>query len=121
MPLPSLTEYRLSYPLGMSSTVAFSSNFRSIFDTALSDYTKQTGIDLITHPCAQTLQYCDSADEILELFREKANQHQGYRDGNKKLINYLRPVVQVLHTVAGEYDEATSLVSLAIVSSYLIA
>jgi hypothetical protein len=96
----------------MSST-ATSSNFQSIFDAALADYAKQTGIDLATHPFAQTLQTCNSVDAILALLQEKASQFQEYRDGNRKLINSLKPVVGVLHTVASILGEAAILVSLA--------
>jgi hypothetical protein len=79
----------------------------------LSDYAKQTGIDLASHPSAQSLQSCTSADAILDLLQDKAKQFQAYRDGNRKLINCLKPVVQVLHTVSGILGEATAMVSLA--------
>jgi len=96
----------------MSSTANSSSNFQSILDAALSDYAKQTGIDLATHPSAQTLQNCNSADAILDLFGDKAKQFQAYRDGNLKLINCLKPVVQVLLAVSGILGEAAAMVSL---------
>jgi hypothetical protein len=96
----------------MSSTASPSSNFQSILDAALSDYAKQTGIDLATHPSAQTLQSCNSADAILDLLGDKANQFQAYRDGNRKLINSLRPVVHVLHAVSAILGEAAAMVSL---------
>jgi hypothetical protein len=95
----------------MSSTTTSSSNFQSIFDAALSDYAKQTGIDLASHPSANTLQNCNSADAILDILQSKANQFQAYRDGNRKLINCLKPVVQVLHAVSGILGEAATLVS----------
>ena len=98
--------------LPMASTANTSSNFESILDTALSDYTNQTGIDLATHPSAQTLQNCNSADAILELLGDKARQFQAYRDGNRKLINCLKPVVQILHAVSSILDGATAMVSL---------
>jgi hypothetical protein len=98
-----------------------SSNFQSIFDVALSDYAKQTSIDLPTHPFTQSLQNCDSPDRILNLFENKAKEFQAYRDGNRKLINCLKPVVQVLHTVSGILGEASSMVRpTETVSSYLI-
>jgi hypothetical protein len=97
----------------MSSTPTSVSNFQSIFDAALSDYAKRTKIDLATHPFAQTLQACEDADAVLTLFQEKANQFQAYRDGNRKLIDCLKPVVQFLHTVAGILGEAATLVRLA--------
>ena len=97
----------------MSLTANSSSNFQSILNAALSDYTKQTGIDLATHPSAQTLQNCNSADAILGLLEDKAKQFQAYRDGNRKLINCLKPVVQVLHAVSSILGEATAMVSVA--------
>ena len=95
----------------MSSTPSSSSNFRSLFDTALSDYAKQTTIDLPTHPFAQSLQNCDSPERILDLLSDKANQFQAYRDGNRKLVDCLKPVVRVLHTVSGILGEASIMVS----------
>ena len=105
----------------MSSATNSSSNFQTIFDVALSDYAKQTDTDLATHPFSQTLQNCDSADKILDLLQDKANQFQAYRDGNRKLINHLKPVVQVLHTVSGILGEAATLVRAANRLACLIA
>jgi len=97
----------------MSSSTT-SSNFQLIFDAALSDYTKQTNIDLVTHPSAQTLQNCRSVDAIFDLLQDRAKQFQAYRDGNRKLIDCLKPVVQVLYTVSGILNEAVTSVSTAI-------
>ena len=88
-----------------------SSSFQSIFDAALSDYAKQTGIDLATCPFAQTLQNCHSADAILDLLQDKAKEFRTFRDGNRKLINCLKPVVQILYTVSAVLAEATAPVS----------
>jgi hypothetical protein len=73
-----LTSHRPSSHLAMTSTVSSSSNFQSIFDAALSEYTKQTGIDLAVHPSAQTLQNSRSAEAILALLEDKAKQFQAY-------------------------------------------
>ena len=96
----------------MSSTANPSSNSQSILDAALSDYAKQTGIDLTTHPSARILQNCNSADAIFDLLGDKAKQFQAYRDGNRKLINCLKPVVQVLHAISAILGEAAAMVSL---------
>jgi hypothetical protein len=95
----------------MSSTMTASSSFQPIFGAALSDYAKKTGIDLATYPFAQTLQNCQSADAILSLLQDKAEHFRAYRDGNRKLINCLKPVVQILHTVSAVLAEATAPVS----------
>ena len=96
----------------MASSVNSPFNLQSILNAALTDYAKQTGIDLATHPFAQTLQTCNSADVILELLGDKAKQFQAYRDGNRRLINCLKPVVQVLHACSSILDGATAMVSL---------
>jgi hypothetical protein len=95
----------------MSSIPTPSSSFQPIFSAALSEYAKQTGIDLATCPFAQTLQNCRSADNILDLLQDKAEQFHAYRNGNRKLISCLKPVVQVLHSFSGFLAEAASLVS----------
>jgi hypothetical protein len=95
----------------MSSTPISSTSLQPIFDTALSDYAKKTGIDLATHPFAQTLQNCQSADAILDLLRDRARQFSTYRDGNRKFIDCLKPVVQILHSFSGLLAGATALVS----------
>ena len=96
-----------------------SPNFRLILD-ALDDYAKQTGIDLTKNPFADKLQGCNSPDSILALLQDKANAFKDFRDGNRKLINWLSPVVQVLHAFSGILGEAVSLVSPGIDLSYLI-
>jgi fungal STAND N-terminal Goodbye domain len=91
-------------------TTASTSNFRLILD-ALDDYTKQTGIDLTKSPFAESLQNCDSPDSVLQLLQDRAQAFKDYRDGNHKLINWLGPVVQVLHGFTGILSEAAGLVS----------
>ena len=95
----------------MSLTSTLPSDFQSIFDTALYNYTKQTGINLATYPYARDLQHCQSADDLFNVLQDKAKQFQAYRDGNRKLVNCLKPVVQILHTVSGILGDAAALVS----------
>ena len=90
----------------MSSIVTPSSNFKVIFDLALANYCEHTGIDLSQYPpeLAEKLQNRQSPDAILELLQEKVNEFKDFRNGNHKLINCLRPVVQVLHEFSGVLD-----------------
>lgn len=83
----------------MSSTVI--TNFQFIFDAALAEYREHTGVDLSQYPFAEKLQSCQSADDILELLQDKAKKFNDYRNGDRKLINCLEPVVQVLHAYSG--------------------
>lgn len=93
----------------MSSTVIPSSNFKVIFDAALASYREHTGVDLSQYPFAEKLQSCQSADAILELLQEKVKEFKDFRNGNHKLINCLRPVVQVLHTFSGVLNDVARL------------
>ena len=87
-----------------SSTTIPSSNFKVIFDVALANYREHTGVDLSQYPLAEKLQNCQSPDAILEILQEKAKEFEEFRNGNHKLINCLRPVVQVLHVFSGVLD-----------------
>jgi hypothetical protein len=95
----------------MSSTTISSSNYCYLINKALTDYVDHTGIDLKENPFAEKLQSCDSANAIFDLLQEKAKAFKEYRDGNRKLIDWLSPVVQVLHTFSGIIGEVTALVS----------
>ncbi|KAI9455686.1 hypothetical protein BJY52DRAFT_1213204, partial [Lactarius psammicola] len=75
-------------------------SLQPILDAALANYTKQIGIDLTTHPLAESVRSCDSPDDVLKLLEDKANQFKDFRDGNRKLLTWLSPVVQVVHTLS---------------------
>src|SRR5882757_4714512 len=79
-----------------SSTMIPSSNFEVIFDAALANHRELTGVDLSQYPFSEKLQNCQTADAILELLQEKVKEFKEFRNGNHKLINCIRPLVQVL-------------------------
>lgn len=87
------------------------SRFEFILNNALQEYTKETGVDLTKYEFANQLERCSSPDEVLIVLREKAKKFKDYRDGNRKLINWVTPVVQVVHVFAAFLGEATSIVS----------
>ena len=83
-------------------------SFQAILDKALADYREQIGVELDKHPFANELRGRDSPDSVLKLLEDKAKAFKAYRDGNRKLINMLRPVVQVIHTLSGVVGDAAS-------------
>lgn len=87
------------------------SNFRLIID-AFDDYARQVGLDLAKNPLADALRGCDSPNAVLDLLQDKAHAFKDYRDGDRTLINWLKPVVQVVHGFSGVLGPAISLVSL---------
>jgi hypothetical protein len=85
-------------------------SFQPILDAALADYAKQVGVDLADHPLGGSLRSCGSPDDVLKLLEDKANQFEDFRNGNRKLLNSLSPVVQVLHTLSGVLGASMTLV-----------
>jgi|ERR1700744_1704717 hypothetical protein len=83
-------------------------SFQEILDKALDDYREQIGVELDKHPISDKLRGRCSPDDILKLLEAKANTFKAYRDGNHKLINWLGPVVQVVHTLSGVIGQAVS-------------
>jgi hypothetical protein len=85
-------------------------NFKLIID-AFDDYAKQVGEDLTKNPLADALRACDSPTAVLELLQDKAYAFKDYRDGDHKLISWLKPVVQVVQGFSGILGDAISFVS----------
>ena len=93
-------------------TTSSLSNFQSIINAALADYTKQTGIDLTKGPFAEKIELSNSPEAILELLQEREKTFKEYRQGNRRLISCISPAVKVLHAFSGILGEAVSLVSI---------
>ena len=97
----------------MSSTeqaTSSASNIRLITD-ALADYASITGIDLPQNPFAATLHQSNSPEAILQLLQNREKAFKEYRDGNRRLINCLSPIVNVLQAFSGILEGVASLVS----------
>jgi hypothetical protein len=103
--------------MSLTASTTTTSSFPIIIGAALGEYTKQTGIDLTQNPFALKIQHSDSPDGVIGLFQERENEFKEYRDGNRNMINCLKPVVQVLHALSGVLGGAISLVSLMKFSS----
>ena len=88
------------------------SNYRLIID-ALADYTQITGIDLASNPFAAAfeLERSSSSEDILQLFQGREKAFKEYRDGDRRLINFLSPAVNVIQAFSGILADAVSLVS----------
>jgi hypothetical protein len=93
-----------------TSSASFS-NFQFILDAALDNYTKQTGIDITKHPSADKLQNIHSPKVVIQLLLEREAAFKDYRNKHHKLINFLHPIVQVVHAFAGSIGEAAGSVS----------
>src|SRR5260221_13403460 len=79
------------------NTTTPASNFEALFDAALTKYTKRTGKGLSDHPLTAMLDRCSSPDDVLAIFEEQAKAFDEFRNGDPKLIKWLRPIVDGLH------------------------
>ena len=82
-----------------------SSRFKEIFESALNEYTRQTGVDLTECEFVEKLEGCSSPDDILQLFKVKARKFKEYRKGNRRLINWMSTITRVVHLLAGSLGE----------------
>ena len=106
------------------SNTAMSSDFQTLLNAALANYTKQTGKDLRNHPLADRIDSCDSPDYILDIFKEQFRAFDEFMKGDTKLFKLLRPVVNVLHalstnSVLSDNGSIVSTAFLIIYSMYL--
>ena len=92
-------------------TTMSSAKFQAILDASLVNYAKQTGIDLSKHPSADKLQNCQSPEGVIQVLLERETAFNDHRDKHRKLIDCLRPVVQIVHGCSGVIGEAVGLVS----------
>jgi len=89
-----------------------SSNFQSIFNTALEKYENKTKNRLLTHPLAAQLQSCDTLAAILSLLQGLVQQFDKRRGSDEKLTSWLNPTVNVLFAFSGVLGEGVGMVNL---------
>ena len=86
-------------------------SFQPILDATITDYAMQIGIDPVKHPIVVQLRSCHSPDDVLKLLEVQANEFKVFRDGNRKLIDCLNPVVKVIYAFSAVLGQAASFVS----------
>ena len=74
------------------------SRLRALFEAALEDYEKKTGIALADHPLAQQLQNCVSVESVAEVFREQTQVFSEFR-GRDKIMKFLKNTISVLYNL----------------------
>jgi hypothetical protein len=75
------------------------SPFHALFESALQDYEKQTGIPLANHPLAEQIQNCQSVESVTALLREQTQALNELR-GSDKMMKSLDGVVSALSKVS---------------------
>jgi hypothetical protein len=75
------------------------SHLQVLFEAALQDYERQTGIALPKHPLAERLQECDSVGSITAIFHEETQAFKEFR-GKEKIMKSLQNAVSLLSNLA---------------------
>ena len=88
-----------------------SSHLQVLFEAALQDYQKQTGIALAEHPLAEKLQNCNSVESVTTVLREQTQAFSDFR-GKDKVLKPLKTVLSGLHklSAAADFGAAVGLV-----------
>jgi hypothetical protein len=91
-----------------------SSNFQSIFNTALNNYKKKTKDDLLAHTLTTQLQSCDSPSAILDVLNRQYNIQQFIQSQSDGQVSkqWLNATVTVLCAFSAALGEGVSLVNL---------
>jgi hypothetical protein len=103
-----------SHPTNLKNASA--SNLRSILDEASVQYKELTGFDLATHPLGAKFENWDSVDTVLEVFQDQARIFNEFRKGNEKLMEWLKPTVQVMVSISTSLGNASTTVQLVFTS-----
>ncbi|KAF8260285.1 hypothetical protein EI94DRAFT_1790034 [Lactarius quietus] len=86
-----------------------SSEFKSTLDSALIEYKKTTGRELLEHPLAAEVKRCDSVDAISAILRRQARDFRRFNDSDQKLMRGIDPIVGVLWTFSGTLEGVSSM------------
>ena len=93
-----------------SETLVSSSQFKAILDAALSEYKTKTGNDLRDNPLAKELRSCESSEAVLDIIQRQAKAFDKFRDGDKWLMKWIGPSVDVLFTISSTLGAGVSIV-----------
>ena len=82
------------------ATLSESSAFESLFQSALEEYEKVTGINLVRHPLAAQLERCNSVESVTQAIQDQAEAFCKFREGNHEAITVLKHTVRALHALS---------------------
>ncbi|KAI9429373.1 hypothetical protein H4582DRAFT_2131028 [Lactarius indigo] len=92
------------------SIATSSTDFRTIFATALDEYKQQTKTDISSHPLAAQLQSCDSPTAILAVLRAQVQVFDQSQSVGKQWTKWLDPIVNVLYASSATIGTGVGLV-----------
>lgn len=100
------------------ATATSSTNFETIFATALQAYEKQTRKDIASHPLAAQLKTCDTPDAILSVLQAQVQVFDKSRSADERLTKWLNPTVHVLYAFSVTLGQGVGMVGCENLISY---
>jgi hypothetical protein len=77
-----------------------SASFLLLYNSALQDYSTQTGTNLVGHPFAKQLEEYESVDSISSLLQENLRRFREFRGEDGRITKSLKRAVHVLYTLS---------------------
>ena len=87
------------FPTSDMSDQSGPSHLQVLFEAALQDYEKQTGIALSKHPLAEQLQNCGSVESVTAVLRDQTQAFSQFLE-NDKVLKPLKKVVSILYKLS---------------------
>ena len=93
-----------------SQTPESASHFKLILEAALGEYKLKTGNDLTNNSLAKEIQDCKSVEAVLDIIQREAKAFDKFRDGDKGLMKWIGPSVDVLYTISATLGQGVGMV-----------
>ena len=77
-----------------------SPELKSLFETALNEFEKRAGSNLVQHQVIDRLTNCESADSVIDVLQEQAQAFRNFRGDDGKLMTWLKRTVTALFTLS---------------------
>ena len=77
-----------------------SPELKSLFETALSEFEKRAGTNLVQLQIIDKLVNCESADSVIDVLQEQAQAFRNFRGDDGKLMTWLKRTVNVLYSLS---------------------
>ena len=112
---PSETPYFIAPdPMSASTqtTSLLTDSFTTIFSAATSEFQRVTGKSLDSHPLAAQLETCNSPEAVSTVLRNQAEAFEKFSKGDKRLMAWLDPTIQILSIFSATLGDGIGLVRL---------
>ena len=77
-----------------------SPELKSLFETALNEFEKRAGSNLVQHQVIDRLMNYESADSVIDVLQEQAQAFRNFRGDDGKLMTRLKRTVNALCTLS---------------------